>query len=103
MPATAQAKEHGNTLNDKPSEGYSLRDRKTGTVRKFGETTRGEDKYGVGKQKGYSKKKLKDMDVFYQKEKSGTKKDMHKWQHEKIKEHKDNNGGQRPDLNKNDY
>ena len=34
---------------------------------------------------------------------SGTKKDMHQWQHEKIQEHKDDNNGQRPDLNKNDY
>jgi hypothetical protein len=100
--ATVQ-KTHGNTLNDKPAEGYTLRDRKTGGVKKYGETTRGEDKHGTGNQKRYSKKKLKEMDAYYQKEKSGTKKDMHQWQHEKIQEHKENNNGQRPDLNKNDY
>jgi hypothetical protein len=38
---------HGNKLDDKPAEAYTLRDRDTGEVKKFGETTRGEDRYGA--------------------------------------------------------
>ena len=96
-------KTHGNKLDDKPAEGYSLRDKKTGGVKKFGETTRGEDAFGAGKQKRYSKGYLKGKDLYYQKEISGTKKGMHKWQHDKIIDHKNNNKGDRPDLNKSDY
>ncbi|MBT9484959.1 MAG: hypothetical protein IV095_10625 [Sediminibacterium sp.] len=96
-------KTHGNKLDDKPAEGYTLRDKKSGEVKKYGETTRGEDKYGKGGQKRYTKKELKERDVYYQKESSGTKKEMHKWQNEKIKEHKTNNNGKRPRLNKSDY
>lgn len=94
---------HGNKLDDKPAERYSLRDRTTGEVKKHGETTRGEGKYGAGNQKRYSKKELKEKNLDYNKENSGTKKDMHKEQHEKILEHKKNNNGQRPELNKSDY
>jgi RHS repeat-associated protein len=96
-------KTHGNKLDDKPAEGYTLRDKKTGDVKKYGETTRGDDRYGAGNQKRYTKKELKEKDVYYQKETIGTKKEMHKWQHEKIKEHKSNNNGSRPSLNKSDY
>ena len=96
-------KSHGNKLDDKPAEGYSLRDKKTGEVKKYGETTRGEDKFGEGKQKRYSKKELERKEVDYNKETSGTKKGMHKWQNEKIIEHKKANEGKRPDLNKSDY
>ena len=99
---TDTKKTHGNTLNDKPAEGYTLRDR-DGNVQKYGETTRGEDKFGQGKQKRYTKKYLKENKLDYQKEKSGTKKEMHKWQHEKILEYKDLHGGTRPPLNKSDY
>ena len=98
-----KANTHGNTLDDKPAERYTLKDRQTGEVKKHGETSRGEDKYGAGNQKRYSKKYLKENDVDYVKENSGTKKDMHKEQHEKILEHKKNNNGKRPDLNKSDY
>ncbi len=96
-------KEHGNKLNDKPAEGYTLRDKKTGEVKKYGETTRGEDRYGKGQQKRYSKNELEKKGVEYRKEERGTKKEMHQWQHNKINEHKGNNDGKRPDLNKNDY
>jgi hypothetical protein len=41
--------------------------------------------------------------VDYVKETSGTKKEMHKWQHDKILEHKESNSGNRPALNKSDY
>jgi len=96
-------KSHGNKLDDKPAERYSLRDRNTGEVKKHGETTRGEDKYGAGNQKRYSKKELREKNLDYVKENSGTKKEMHKEQHEKILEHKRNNNGKRPELNKSDY
>lgn len=99
----ALKRSHGNKLDDKPAEGYTLRDRKTGEIKKYGETTRGEDTFGSGKQKRYSKKYLKENNVRYIKEVSGTKKDMHKWQHEKILDHKAQNGGQRPKMNKSDY
>ncbi|MDZ4814764.1 MAG: hypothetical protein SGI71_00690 [Verrucomicrobiota bacterium] len=72
-------------------------------MKKFGETTRGEDKFGSGKQKRYSKKYLKDNNLEYVKETSGTKKEMHKWQTEKIRDHKSNHGGNRPAFNKSDY
>ena len=100
---TEQGKSHGNKLDDKPAEGYTLRDKKTNDVKKYGETTRGEDKFGDGKQKRYGKKELEEKGVNYKKEESGTKKDMHKWQNEKIKDHKNTNDGKRPDLNKSDY
>jgi hypothetical protein len=96
-------KTHGNKLDDKPAEGYTLEDRDDGTVKKYGETTRGEDAFGEGEQKRYSKKELKEKNVDYVKQESGTKKEMHRWQHEKIVEHKEKNGGKRPDLNKSDY
>jgi len=96
-------KTHGNKLDDKSAEGYTLKDKNTGKVKKYGETTRGEDRYGTGNQKRYSKKDLNKNNVEYQKEQSGTKKDMHKWQHDKIIEHKEQNNGQRPELNKSDY
>jgi hypothetical protein len=33
----------------------------------------------------------------------GSKREMHGWQHEKILNHKANNGGDRPRMNKSDY
>jgi len=98
-----KASKHKNILNDTPAEGYTLKDKKNGEIKKYGETTRGEDEFGGGKQKRYSKKYLKDNNLRYEKEVSGTKKDMHKWQHEKILDYKAKNGGKRPLLNKSDY
>ncbi len=69
---------HGNSHDtDKPAEGYTLRDRDFGDVTKYGETTQGE--------KRYSQKYLDEnnVDMFF--EASGSKKDMHAWQHENIK------------------
>ncbi|WP_202946810.1 hypothetical protein, partial [Rhodanobacter spathiphylli] len=88
------------SLDDKPAEGYSLRDSETGEVQKYGETTRGERRFGT--QKRYSKKYMKENKVDYQKEATGTKKEMHEWQHQKIREYKKVNG-RRPPKNKNDY
>jgi RHS repeat-associated protein len=95
--------EHGNKLNNKPAEGYTLRDKQSGDVKKYGETTRGEDKFGAGKQRRYSKKFLKKNNAYYKKEASGTKKEMHAWQHKNIIDYKNANGGMRPGLNKSDY
>jgi RHS repeat-associated protein len=94
---------HGNRKGLQRAEGYSLRDRTTGRVRKFGETTRGDRKFGSGKQRRYSKTYLDNNNLDYVKETQGSKKRMHKWQHDKIVDFKSNNGGNRPDLNKSDY
>jgi len=51
-------KAHGNTLNDAPAELYKLVDRKTGKIKKIGETTHGERRYGRGKQRRYTEKYL---------------------------------------------
>jgi RHS repeat-associated protein len=96
---TLAEKTHGNTLDDKPAEGYELRDKNTGEVKKYGETTRGEDKFGSGKQKRYTKKYLKENDLVYKKAKSGTKREMHQWQTKLIKGHESMTGS-RPVLNK---
>ena len=94
---------NGNTLNDTPAEQYKLEDVDTGKTKKFGETTRGEVKFGVGKQKRYTKKELKDMNVKYVQQAKGTKLNMHRLQTKKIRKFKKNNNGNRPDLNKTDY
>ncbi|MDX2045473.1 MAG: polymorphic toxin-type HINT domain-containing protein, partial [Chitinophagaceae bacterium] len=101
-PCPLKSKTHGNKLDNKPAEGYSLKDRSTGEVQKFGETTRGERKFGSGNQKRYSKKYLKENNLDYVKETQGGKKTMHKWQNKKITDYKSNNG-KRPRLNKSDY
>ncbi|VEJ57114.1 Cell wall-associated polypeptide CWBP200 [Pragia fontium] len=87
---------HGNSHDtDKPAEGYTLRDRDSGDVAKYGETTQGD--------KRYSQKYLDDnnVDMFF--EEKGTKKEMHSWQHDKILDYKANNDGERPRLNNSDY
>ena len=94
---------HGNTLNDTPAECYGLYCRDTGEVKKYGETIHGEDRYGAGNQQRYSDDYLIKHNVDYKPIETGTKVDMHQLQHELIEEHKANNDGKRPDLNKNDY
>jgi hypothetical protein len=94
-------KVHNNTKGDQPAEQYALKDRDTGDVKKYGETTQGEDKFGVGNQQRYSKKELKQNNVDYVKEASGTKKEMHELQTQKIKQHTKEHG-ERPPLNKTD-
>ncbi|UOY93295.1 hypothetical protein MUG87_03980 [Ectobacillus sp. JY-23] len=77
-----------------PARGYTLRDIKTHKIQKYGETTRGRARY--------SKKFYKQENVYMQFEVSGTKKEMHQWQHKKIVAYK-KRYGQRPRLNKSDY
>jgi hypothetical protein len=86
---------HGNDLSTtKPAQGYSLRDRDTGEVLKYGETTLGRSRYA----KQYLEKHNAEM-LF---EAKGTKAEMHRWQNEKIREHKAVTGS-RPKLNKSDW
>jgi hypothetical protein len=87
---------HGNNLRTtKPAQGYTLRNRDTGAVLKYGETTLGKGRY--------SAKYLREHNAEMVFEKWGTKAEMHQWQHEQILEYKRTHGGQRPPLNKNDY
>ena len=74
-----------------------LKERDTGDVKKYGETTQGKDKFGAGNQQRYSKKELKQNNVDYVKEASGTKKEMHELQTQKIKQHTKEHG-ERPPL-----
>lgn len=87
--------EHGNSLEtSKPAKGYSLRDRDSGEVLKYGETTQEHARY--------SDDYLMDNNAEMVIEKSGTKRAMHKWQNEKIIEYKECNGC-RPKLNLSDW
>jgi hypothetical protein len=88
---------HGNDhATTKPAEGYTLRDKKTGAVLKYGETTQGTARY--------SKTYLDKHNARMQFEAKGTKAEMHKWQHDKILEYKSQNDGARPPpLNKSNY
>jgi hypothetical protein len=86
---------HANSLETKkPAEGYSLRDKDSGKVLKYGETTQNT--------KRYSKSYLEKNNAIMKFEAKGTKRQMHDWQHGKILEHKAQNGA-RPPLNKSDY
>jgi len=80
---------------EKPAQGYSLRDNDTGEVLKYGETTRGTARY--------TKQYLKEHNARMVFEAKGTKAQMHKWQHNKIVEYKEQHNGARPPLNRNDY
>ena len=87
---------HGNSLKTpKPAVGYSLRDRVTGNVLKYGETTRPGYRY--------SQNYLNQHNAWFVIEASGTKYDMHYWQHHKILDYKLHNGGKRPPMNHNDW
>ena len=76
-PANTSGKVHGNSLNtNKSAEGYTLRDKDTGEILKYGETTRGKQRY--------TQKYLDENNAIYVPETNGTKREMHYWQHEKI-------------------
>ncbi|HZF50554.1 MAG TPA: hypothetical protein VE093_17975 [Polyangiaceae bacterium] len=94
-PTTGPKPVHGNHLSTtKPAQGYSLRDRDTGEILKYGETTLGRGRY--------TKKYLDEHNAEMIFEAKGTKAEMHKWQNEKIREHKATNGD-RPPLNRSDW
>jgi RHS repeat-associated protein len=87
---------HNNSLSTlAPAQGYTLRDRISGEILKYGETTQGTSRY--------TKDYLKQQNAYMQFEAQGTKKEMHQWQHEKILDYKATHNGDRPPLNKNDY
>ena len=74
---TTTNSEHGNSLSTtKPAKGYSLRDKDTYDILKYGETTMGE--------KRYTQSYLDSVNAIIYWEAAGTKAEMHLWQHEKI-------------------
>jgi len=87
---------HGNNLNTtKPAQGYTLKNRDTGELLKYGETT-------LGKQR-YSKAYLNKVNAKMRFETSGTKRAMHNWNHEQILDYKAANNGARPPMNLSDW
>ena len=87
---------HGNSLSTtKPADGYVLRKRDDNRILKYGETTCGE--------KRYTKKYLNENNAYIDFQASGSKREMHDWQHKKILDYKENNSGNRPPLNKSDW
>ncbi|MHC1686048.1 MAG: RHS repeat-associated core domain-containing protein [Clostridiaceae bacterium] len=88
-------KVHGNSHDtNKPAIGYIIRDVDTDEILKYGETTRGKSRYT----QGFYDDNNAIMDIVAR----GTKKEMHKWQHDRILEYKKKHG-KRPPLNKSDY
>ena len=91
----AKVSNHGNSLNiTKPAKGYILKERGTGKIMKFGETTLGKRRYTV---KFLDANKV-DM-VFV---KSGTNRAMHTWQKDMIVNYAKRHGV-RPPMNHNWY
>jgi hypothetical protein len=85
-------KVHANSLDTGlPAEGYTLRNKDTGEILKYGETTRGKQRY--------TQKYLDNNNAVYVSEIRGTKREMHYWQHEKIIDYM-YVADQRPPLNK---
>lgn len=86
---------HGNSLSTtKPAEGYILRENGTHRIMKYGETTRGLRRYT---NKFYVKNNVY-MDTVM----SGTKREMHAWQHKMIENYA-YIVGELPPLNKSFY
>ena len=87
---------HGNSLlTTKLTQGYTLRDRTTGEVKKYGQTILGKYRY--------TQKYLQDHNLEIKFEASGTKAEMRAWEHANILGYKAAHDGNRPDLNKSDY
>ena len=87
---------HNNSLDSLvPAQGYTLRNRLTGEILKYGETTLGTSRYS----QSYLDKIEADMSF----EAEGSKAEMHAWQNDQIIQYKAANGGVRPLLNKTDY
>ena len=95
-PQTEGQAVHRNSLDTQaPAEGYSLRNRDSGDVLKFGETTQGDARYSVNF--------LRENNAEVVFEAAGTKREMHFWQHDRILEYKASHDGVRPPLNKSDW
>ena len=87
-----KVKIHNNSLKTtKSAQGYALVNKNTKNILKFGETTRGS--------KRYSKKYLNSINAEMKFLDSGSKYDMHLWQHDMIRYY-EGKYGKRPPLNK---
>jgi hypothetical protein len=87
---------HGNShATPKPAQGYTILDRSSGDVLKFGETTRGPRRH--------SKRFLEENNARIEFEPPTTKREAYYWQHEQILKYKETHSGNRPPLNKNDW
>ena len=93
--AADAVKIHGNSLNTtKKTVGYALVKNDTLEVMKYGETTRGT--------KRYTKKFYEENNVHMEIMETGSKREMHMWQHYKILDYKEKYG-KRPIWNKSDW
>ena len=91
----AKVSNHGNSLDTtKPANGYILKEKGTNRILKYGETTRGV--------KRYTQKFYKANNAYMDIVKSGTKREMHAWQHKMIEGYT-YIMGERPPLNKSFY
>jgi hypothetical protein len=80
--AEVATKVHANSLSYKgTSYGYTLRDIDTGAIGKFGET--------INPNTRYTKKWLRENNLYMQVEMSGTKLETHEWQHQSILDFKE--------------
>jgi RHS repeat-associated protein len=89
------AKVHGNSLQStRTNYGYTLRDQDTKQILKFGETQNPVARY--------SQKYLDSHNAFLNPETSGSKSEVHQWQHNQITQYKAQNGNL-PPLNKSEW
>ncbi len=89
-------KVHGNShKTTKTTYGYAILQNGTNKILKYGETTRGVKRYS---NKWYRQNNARMVIMA-----TGTKKQMHQWQHRRILTYKKLNNGERPPLNKSDY
>jgi len=85
----SKSEPNANSLNSpKLTWGYSVREKGTGRILKFGETTRG--------QKRYTAKYLEERNAIIVVEAKGTKRQMHFWQNEQITAYQLANKGGNP-------
>lgn len=88
----AKVSNHGNSIDTtKPANGYILKEKGTNRILKYGETMRGV--------KRYTQKFYKANNAYMDIVKSGTKREMHAWQHKMIEGYT-YIMGERPPLNK---
>ena len=91
----AKVSNHGNSIDTtKPANGYILKEKGTNRILKYGETMRGV--------KRYTQKFYKANNAYMDIVKSGTKREMHAWQHKMIEGYT-YIMGERPPLNKSFY
>lgn len=98
--SVSTTKVHGNSLSTtKPAQGYALVPQNNPkVVLKYGETTMGVNRY--------SKAYLRDLvpgGAYMDFRASGTKYEMHYWQHNMIIDYKNRHNGNRPPFNKSDW